>query len=98
MVVIALGIGVCGYHFIEKIPWIDSILNASMILGGMGPVTELKTTAGKLFASAYALFSGLTFLAATGVILTPVIHRMFHRFHLDIEGEDDTPRNGQAKH
>ena len=77
--------GVCGYHFLEGIPWIDSLLNASMILGGMGPVDSLHTTAGKLFASCYALYSGLALISIAGLMLTPLIHRFLHRFHLDTD-------------
>lgn len=76
-------IGVLGYHLFEGFNWIDSILNASMILGGMGPVNELRTNAGKIFASGYALFSGIIFLVAVGVLFVPVFHRFLHKFHLD---------------
>lgn len=79
----ALFLGVSGYHWIEGLPWVDSILNAAMILGGMGPVTELHTTAGKLFAAAYALFSGLMFIVVAGLLFAPVIHRFLHKFHLE---------------
>jgi hypothetical protein len=79
----ALVLGICGYHWSEGISWIDSLLEASMILSGMGPVHEPQHTAGKLFASAYALFSGVVFLGLAAVILAPVIHRVLHRFHLD---------------
>jgi hypothetical protein len=79
----SLGSGVLGYHLTEGMPWIDALLNASMILGGMGPVDELRTTSGKLFASAYALFSGLAFLAVAGIMLAPEAHRMLHRLHVD---------------
>lgn len=79
---VSLGIGILGYHFTEGLSWLDSLLNASMILGGMGPVDALKTTAGKLFASFYALFAGMVFLVAVGVLLAPVVHRFFHTFHL----------------
>jgi hypothetical protein len=79
----ALFLGVAGYHWIEGIPWVDAILNAAMILGGMGPVTELRTTAGKLFAAGYALFSGLVFIVVAGILFAPVIHRFLHRFHLE---------------
>jgi hypothetical protein len=82
MILIALGIGILGYHFFEGLSWIDSLLNASMILGGMGPVNALQTTAGKLFASFYALFSGVVFIAAMGVLAAPIFHRFLHRFHL----------------
>ncbi|OYV05459.1 MAG: hypothetical protein CFE26_11480 [Verrucomicrobiales bacterium VVV1] len=79
----ALGIGIVGYHQLEQLSWTDSFLNASMILGGMGPVNEMKTEAGKIFAGSYALFSGLVFIAVTGMLLTPFAHRLLHRFHYD---------------
>ena len=79
---VALGIGVLGYHFIAGLAWVDALLDASMILGGMGPVSELRTVGAKLFASAYALFSGLVFIGVMGVILAPILHRMLHHFHL----------------
>ena len=78
----SLGIGMFGYHFLEGLSWIDSLLNASMILGGMGPVNPLRTEAGKLFASFYALYSGVVLLAAVGILATPIYHRFLHRFHL----------------
>jgi hypothetical protein len=79
----ALGIGVVGYHLVAALPWIDSLLNASMILSGMGPVNELRGDAAKIFASAYALFSGVVFITSMGVLVAPVLHRFMHRFHLD---------------
>ena len=83
VVLCSLTLGVLGYHSFEQLPWIDSLLNASMILGGMGPVTELHTTGGKLFASFYALFAGIVFLITAGVIVAPLAHRLLHRFHLE---------------
>ena len=83
VVISALAIGIIGYHFIEGLTWIDSLLNASMILGGMGPINDLYTTGGKLFASFYALFSGIIFLIIAGVLITPVAHRFLHRLHLE---------------
>lgn len=80
---VSLGLGVLGYHLIAGFGWVDSLLNAAMILTGMGPVGILNTTAAKLFASAYALFSGLIFITATGIMLTPLFHRVLHRFHLE---------------
>lgn len=80
---IALSIGILGYHITEKLPWIDSFLNASMILGGMGPVNAIKTTDGKIFAGCYALFSGIIFLVAAGILLAPVFHRFLHKFHIE---------------
>jgi hypothetical protein len=85
----SLVIGMLGYHFLEGLPWIDALLNAAMILGGMGPVDTLHTNAGKVFASFYALYSGMVFLAAVGIIFAPVFHRILHRFHLE-GGADDT--------
>jgi len=84
----ALFLGVSGYHWIEGLPWVDAILNAAMILGGMGPVAELHTTAGKLFAAGYALFSGLMFIVVAGLLLAPVIHRFLHKFHLEAGRKD----------
>ena len=72
-----------GYHLTENMPWLDSLLNASMILGGMGPVDGLHTVAGKLFASFYALFSGLVFVGAASVLLAPLLHRLMHHFHIE---------------
>ena len=83
LVLLALAIGVAGYHFVEGLPWLDALLNASMILGGMGPVNELHTVGGKLFASGYALFSGMAFLATAGILVAPVAHRLLHRLHLE---------------
>ena len=80
-----LGIGVLGYHEFEGMSWIDSFLNAAMILGGMGPVGVLHTQAGKVFAGVYALFSGLMFLVAAGLFFSPMVHRLLHKFHFDEE-------------
>jgi hypothetical protein len=82
LMAVALGIGVLGYRTTEGMSWIDDLLNASMILGGMGPVSELHSDGGKLFASIYALFAGVVFIALTGVLLAPLLHRLMHRFHL----------------
>jgi hypothetical protein len=83
IMMICLIIGVLGYHYTADIPWLDALHNASMILSGMGPVVEIKTTSGKWFSSAYALFSGIVFITNVGVILAPAVHRIFHRLHLD---------------
>lgn len=87
IILFSLGIGVAGYHYLESLPWIDALLNASMILGGMGPVSPLQTNAGKIFASFYALYSGIILLASVGVLATPVFHRLLHHFHLELEDE-----------
>jgi hypothetical protein len=79
----ALGIGMAGYHALAGLSWLDSFLNASMILGGMGPVDPLRSAPAKFFAGAYALFSGIVFIGVAGVIVAPFIHRLMHRFHLD---------------
>ena len=78
----SLAVGVCGYHYLGGLAWIDSLLNASMILGGMGPVDTIKTDAGKIFASVYALYSGLALIAVVGLMLTPILHRLLHKFHI----------------
>jgi len=78
----SLGIGMLGYHFLENLSWIDSLLNASMILGGMGPVNQIHTNAGKIFASFYAIYSGVVLLASVGVLVAPIFHRFLHHFHL----------------
>lgn len=75
--------GMLGYHHLEKMSWLDAFLNAAMILAGMGPVGTLQTDAGKLFAGCYALYSGLALVAAVGIIFSPVIHRVLHKFHLE---------------
>jgi hypothetical protein len=86
IVSVALFAGIMGYHAIAGLRWIDSLLNASMILTGMGPVDPMTTTPAKLFASAYALFSGVVFLSAVGIVLAPIFHRILHAFHLDDTG------------
>jgi hypothetical protein len=83
----ALGLGVVGYHYLGGLPWIDSLVNASMILGGMGPVDPIASDAGKYFASFYALFSGLLFIGAASIVLAPFMHRIMHKLHID--DEDD---------
>ncbi len=87
----SLGMGMLGYQFFEGLPWLDALLNASMLLGGMGPVDIPQTDAGKLFASFYALYSGLIFLVVAGLMLAPVFHRILHRFH--IEQSDDEQKD-----
>lgn len=83
VVLMALAIGVVGYHSLEPgMSWIDAILNASMILGGMGPVTTLTQWDAKLFASVYALFSGVVFIGLMGIVLGPFVHRLLHHFHI----------------
>jgi len=85
LIAACLAIGAGGYHVLEGLPWIDSFYAATMILTGMGPTCELKTSAGKVFVSLYALFGGLVFVTGGVLIFSPVMHRFLHRFHLDDE-------------
>ncbi|MCC6281678.1 MAG: hypothetical protein IT262_13815 [Saprospiraceae bacterium] len=84
-----LGLGVAGYHLTCGMGFLDSLLNASMILSGMGPVTPITTDNGKIFASCYALVSGVVFITAIGIIVAPVTHRIFHRFHIEDSDESN---------
>ena len=88
VIIVALGIGITGYHVFENLPWIDAFVNAAMILSGMGPVATLQTDGGKIFAGCYALFSGLALIAILGIIFAPVVHRSLHKFHLEDEERD----------
>ncbi len=85
ILILFLGIGVVGYHLSCGYGWLDSLLNASMILSGMGPTSPIDTDAGKWFASVYALVSGVVFITTIGLILAPVVHRFFHKLHLEEE-------------
>ena len=78
-----LGLGMAIYHWVEGLGWPDAFLNAAMLLGGMGPVNQLTTDGAKVFASGYALFSGLIFIGVMGLVLAPVVHRIIHHFHVD---------------
>ena len=82
VMLLALCIGMVGYHHFEHMSWIDSFANAAMILSGMGPLASLQTSSGKVFAGFYALFSGLVFIVFLGVVFAPVVHRFLHKFHL----------------
>jgi hypothetical protein len=82
MLSVSLGIGVLGYHYLNELGWLDSLLNASMILAGMGPVDPLKSDSAKWFASFYAVFSGVVFLSTVAVFLSPIAHRFLHKLHL----------------
>lgn len=92
LIAFALWLGILGYHFVAGFGWIDSLLNASMILGGMGPIGVLPNDAAKVFASVYALFSGLAFITISGIILAPLAHRLIHVFHAaDEDAADQRP-------
>lgn len=84
----SLIIGMAGYHFLEGMSWIDALLNAAMILGGMGPVNTLETAGGKIFAAVYALYSGVIFLVVAGILVAPIFHRILHHFHLESEKQE----------
>lgn len=86
IIVISLAGGTAGYHTLGSLAWVDAFENASMILGGMGPVDPIASTAGKLFASFYALYSGVIFLLLAGLMAAPVFHRILHHFHLERGG------------
>lgn len=92
LIILSLLIGVLGYHFLCHLGWIDALLNASMILTGMGPVDILHNNTGKLFASFYALFSGVAFLTIIAVVLAPMVHRFLHKFHLDDQDENPSKK------
>ncbi len=83
IILFCLGIGMLGYHHTEKMSWIDAYVNAAMILSGMGPVTNLQTDEGKIFAGTYALFSGIGFLVIMAIVFAPVVRRFLHKFHLE---------------
>jgi hypothetical protein len=83
IVAVSLLIGMAGFHLLEKLDWLQSFLNASMLLGGMGPVDMPRTVGGKLFSGLYALYCGFAVLAITGFVFAPVFHRFLHRFHLE---------------
>lgn len=82
---VSLGIGILGYHYFNELPWLDSLLNASMILTGMGPIDPMKNDSAKWFASFYSIFSGVVFLSTVAVFLSPVVHRFLHKLHVDDE-------------
>ena len=85
LAVFSLGIGILGYRNFEGMSWIDSFVNAAMLLGGMGPVGELHTDAGKLFAGVYALYCGLIVIISMGILIAPIFHRFLHLFHLKVD-------------
>ena len=94
IVVFSLFMGSAGYHYFAGLPWIDALLNASMILTGMGPVDPVKSTAAKLFATFYALYSGIAFLAMMSILMAPLLHRFLHKFHLEMS-EDGKTRSSE---
>lgn len=83
IIFLSLLLGMLGYHYIEKMPWVDAYLNAAMILSGMGPVHPLQSEEGKIFAGTYALFSGIVFLVVIAIVFGPVVKRFMHSFHIE---------------
>ena len=83
LLIVSLGIGIAGYMAFERLSFLDAFVDASMLLGGMGPVHPPQTPAGKVFAGLYALYAGLVFIVTAGILFTPVLHRLMHRFHWD---------------
>ena len=96
LLVPALGMGMLGYHALEDLPWMDAFVEAAMLLGGMGPMHDPVTDAGKLFAGLYAIFCGVVVLVIVGVMMAPIVHRGMHRFHLE-QDEGDEPVDPKRK-
>jgi hypothetical protein len=88
IVAFSLALGTLGYHYLGGVGWVDGLLNAAMILTGMGPVDRMENTAGKLFATFYALYSGIAFLTLVAVLMAPIYHRFLHQFHIEMDAED----------
>jgi hypothetical protein len=100
LIATSLGVGIIGYRLTAGLSWIDALLNAAMILTGMGPVSPLHTDGAKVFASLYALFSGVVFIASAGVVVAPLAHRFLHRFHIELgdgQNEADGDREGSSE-
>jgi hypothetical protein len=91
VVAFSLALGSTGYHYLGKLPWIDALLNAAMILTGMGPVDPMRSEAAKLFATFYALYSGVAFLTMIAVLVAPILHRFLHAFHVETEDDQQPP-------
>ena len=97
IVAFSLFMGSAGYHYLGGLPWIDALLNASMILAGMGPVDPIKTSAAKLFAAFYALYSGIAFLTMVAILMAPLLHRFLHKFHLEISSAEKKAAEKESK-
>ena len=91
-IAVSLGAGMVGYHALEGLGWVDSFLNASMLLGGQGPLDHQRSTPGKIFEGLYALYCGLAVISAAGIVFAPVIHRFLHKIHQDVHGEARGPK------
>jgi len=97
LIAFSLALGTLGYHFLNGSAWVDSFVDASMIMAGMGQVNPLGGTAGKLFAACYALYCGVVFILVSGLLLAPFFHRVLHRFHLEAGVEDAADREAGRK-
>ncbi|HXA01536.1 MAG TPA: hypothetical protein VNW99_06075 [Cytophagaceae bacterium] len=91
--IFSLSLGMVGYHHFAELGWVDSFLNASMILTGMGPIDPMPNEASKIFAGCYALFSGIAFLSIVAILIGPILHRLFHIFHLEVSDENVNKEN-----
>ncbi len=85
LILVSLLVGMIGYHTFEELSWVDSFLNAAMLMGGMGQINALQTDTGKVFAGVYALYCGMVLLIAVGLFAAPIVHRFLHRFHIENE-------------
>lgn len=83
LIAISLLIGMLGYHYYENLSLVDSFVNAAMILSGMGPLAQMHTQSGKIFAGCYAIYSGIALISIAGIIFAPIIHRLLHKFHIE---------------
>jgi hypothetical protein len=98
LIAFSLALGVVGYCIFAQLGFVDALLNASMILTGMGPVNDLKTDGAKIFASLYAIYSGVAFLTILAVLFAPIFHRFLHKFHLDISDEEQSKEDNEPEH
>ena len=89
LLIVSLAIGIVGYHYLLNVSWLDALVNASMILTGMGPVDRASTSAAKIFTSFYAIYSGVAFLTSIAFMASPIFHRVLHKFHLDLEDDNN---------
>ena len=97
IIVGSLFIGMLGYHNLEKMSWVDAFVNAAMILGGMGPVGQIQTDAGKIFAGFYALYCGIALITILGIVFAPVIRRFLHKYHLEFMDDDGDEGGKKSK-
>jgi hypothetical protein len=89
LITVSLSVGMIGYHFLAKLPWIDAFLDSAMILSGMGPVSPLTNDAAKVFAGCYAIYCGVALISTAGIIMAPTVHRSLHKFHLEFGKDKD---------